>query len=177
MILVVHAHPYPKHSHAGLAVLGAIGDLPALEVRSLYDLYPDFDIDAAAEQEALRRAGLVVWLHPVYWYSVPGLLKLWFDKVLVGGFAFGEGGTALHGKQCLWVPTTGGRHDDYRAGGRHDHPFGAFAPAVEMTARYCGMRWLEPLVVHDAEGGDEAALAACGRRLRERLLAHAGAPG
>jgi hypothetical protein len=25
-------------------------------VRSLYDLYPDFDIDEAAEQEALRRA-------------------------------------------------------------------------------------------------------------------------
>lgn len=176
MILVVHAHPYPQRSHAGAAILREIGGLPGLEVRSLYDLYPDFDIDAAAEQDALRRAALVAWLHPIYWYSVPGLLKLWFDKVLVSGFAFGDGGDALAGKPCLWVPTTGGKDEDYRPGGRHDHPFRDFVPVVEMTARYCGMQWLEPLVVHDAEGGDEAALAARGRQLRERLAAYAEAP-
>ena len=64
-----------------------------------------------------RRRALVVWMHPVYWYSVPALLKHWFDKVLALGWAYGEGGTALRGKHCLWVPTTGGDEDDVRAGG------------------------------------------------------------
>ena len=56
MILIVRAHPYPQRSRAGRALLEAVHDLPDLEVRSLYDLYPDFDIDVAAEQAALARA-------------------------------------------------------------------------------------------------------------------------
>ena len=89
-------------------MLAAVRDLPDMEVRSLYDLYPDFDIDVATEQAALVRADRVVWLHPVYWYSVPSMLKHWFDVVLLRGFAYGDGGTALAGKPCLWVPTAGG---------------------------------------------------------------------
>src|SRR6185295_5505982 len=64
MILVVHAHPYPKRSRAIAALLAAVRDLPGLEVRSLYELYPDFDIDHAAERAALEKAKLVIWLHP-----------------------------------------------------------------------------------------------------------------
>jgi glutathione-regulated potassium-efflux system ancillary protein KefF len=83
MVLVVHAHPYPARSVAGAELLAALRGLPDLEVRSLYQLYPDFDIDAEAERRALERARLVVLLHPLYWYSVPALLKQWFDVVLV----------------------------------------------------------------------------------------------
>ena len=40
-------------------IIGGSGiyDLPGLEVRSLYALYPDFDIDVATEQAALDAAG------------------------------------------------------------------------------------------------------------------------
>ena len=103
MVLILYAHPYPQHSRAGKALLDAVGDLPGLETRSLYDLYPDFDIDVAAEQAALTRAELVVWLHPVYWYSVPSMLKHWFDVVLLRGWAYGKEGNALRGKRCLWA--------------------------------------------------------------------------
>ena len=44
----------------------------------------------------------IVLQHPLYWYSVPGLLKHWFDKVLARGFAYGAGGRELVGKR--WVP-------------------------------------------------------------------------
>ena len=47
MILVVFAHPYPDRSSANRALVEALAGLPDLEVRSLYDLYPSFDIDAA----------------------------------------------------------------------------------------------------------------------------------
>ena len=167
MILVVHAHPYPKRSRGGAALLAGIADLPDLEVRSLYELYPDFDVDAAAEQEALRRADTVVWLNPLYWYTTPALMQLWMEKVLVSGFAHSKGGGALAGKSCLWAVTTGG--GEYGVDGPHGHAFEAFAPVVEMTARYCGMRWAEPFVVHDPGEMSDGQLAARGRELRERL--------
>ena len=85
MIVVVYAHPYPDRSRAGRALLEAVQGLLDVEVRSLYELYPDFGIDVEAEQEALTRADTIVWQHPLYWYSVPGLLKHWFDKVLAAG--------------------------------------------------------------------------------------------
>jgi glutathione-regulated potassium-efflux system ancillary protein KefF len=168
VILVVYAHPYPHRSRGGAALISGLRDIPALEVRSLYDLYPDFDIDVAAEQEALRRAAAVVWLNPLYWYTTPALMQLWMEKVLVSGFAHSAGGSALTGKPCLWAVTTGG--GEYEIGGIHDHPFEHFSPVVEMTARYCGMRWQEPFVVHDPAsiGDDELALRA--RALRARLL-------
>jgi glutathione-regulated potassium-efflux system ancillary protein KefF len=169
MIVVIHAHPYPKRSRACAALVAAIRDLPELEVRAIYDLYPDFDVDAAAERSAMERARLVVWLHPIYWYTAPALMKHWFDQVLVKGWAYGPGGTALKGKDCLWVATTGGDERAYAPQGRHGHPFAAFAPVVEQTARYCGMSWLEPFVVHGAHEVAPEALRDAGARLRARL--------
>jgi glutathione-regulated potassium-efflux system ancillary protein KefF len=168
VILVVYAHPYPRRSRGGAALLAGIAGIPGLEVRSLYELYPDFDIDAAAEQAALARADLVVWLGPLYWYTTPALMQHWMEKVLVSGFAHSTGGAALAGKPCLWAVTTGG--GEYEVGGVHDHPFEHFAPVVEMTARYCGMRWLEPFVVHDPAAISDEELAARGQALRQRLL-------
>jgi glutathione-regulated potassium-efflux system ancillary protein KefF len=169
MILVVLAHPYPSRSRACAALVDAIRDLPDLELRSLYDLYPDFDVDRAAEQAALERARLVVWLHPIFWYTVPALMKHWFEEVLVRGFAYGPDGSVLRGKDVLWAVTTGGDDAAYGAQGRHRHPFEDFVPAVEQTARYCGMNWLAPFVVKGAHEVDAAALGASGRELRARL--------
>jgi len=53
VIVVIHAHPYPSRSRAGAALVAAIRDVPGIEIRSLYALYPDFDIDVAAEQAAV----------------------------------------------------------------------------------------------------------------------------
>jgi glutathione-regulated potassium-efflux system ancillary protein KefF len=169
VILVVAAHPYPARSRAHRMLAQAVRSEPGVDFRSLYDLYPDFDIDAAAEQRALESAGLVVWMHPFHWYGAPALLKLWFERVLVNGWAHGEGGRALAGKDCLWVTTTGGDEQAYSAEGRHERPFAAYVAPIEQTARYCGMRWLDPLVVHGAHRIPEAELAAAGERLRERL--------
>lgn len=170
MVLVIYAHPYPQHSRAGKALLSAVSDLPGLETRSLYDLYPDFDIDVAAEQAALTRAELVVWLHPVYWYSVPSMLKHWFDVVLLRGWAYGKDGNALRGKRCLWVASTGGDENSYSANGMHARAFEEFVAPVEQTARFCGMQWQVPIIVHDAHGMSEQALLAAAQTFRSRLL-------
>lgn len=167
MILVIYAHPYPSRSRGCASLLAAIADLPGLEVRSLYEMYPDFDVDARGEQAALERARLVVWLHPVYWYGPPALAKHWFEKVLLEGFAYGKGGDRLAGKPVVWAVTTGG--GAYAEDGPHRHAFAEFTPAVEMTARYCGMEWLEPVVVHDVAHLPDEVLRAHGAGLRARL--------
>ena len=171
MILIVHAHPYPQRSRAGRALLDAVRDLPRVEVRSLYDLYPDFDIDVAAEQAALTRADLVVWLHPLYWYSVPAMLKHWFDVVLLSGWAYGEGGNALRGKHCLWVATTGGQASSYASSGAHQVPFHEFEAPIRQTAQFCGMVWEPPLVLHGAQAVGEDEIAVAAAVFRQRLAA------
>jgi glutathione-regulated potassium-efflux system ancillary protein KefF len=176
MICVIHAHPYLHRSHTNRVLADAIKAQPDVDLRELYERYPDFDIDVAAEQQALQQAALVVWMHPVFWYSVPGILKHWFDKVLTYGWAFGEGGTALAGKHCLWVPTTGGDAQDYAPTGMHAHPFDFYAPPLEQTARFCGMVWEPPYVVHAANALDDAQLAAHAAALAGRLAGWRTAP-
>jgi len=175
MILIIYAHPYPQRSRAGRALLEAVRDLPGLEVRSLYDLYPDFDIDVDAEQAALQRADLVVWLHPIYWYSVPAMLKHWFDVVLLSGWAYGEGGDALRGKHCLWVATTGGPASSFAATGLHQLPFHEFEAPIRQTAQFCGMVWEAPLALHGVPVISEDTIKAAAIAFRERLAAWSAA--
>jgi glutathione-regulated potassium-efflux system ancillary protein KefF len=183
MILIIHAHPYPSRSRAGAALLNAVADLPDVKIHSLYQRYPDFDIDVAAEQAATIQARLVVWLTPLYWYSVPALMKHWIDSVLSDGFAFStatqaqaltaEAGRQLCTKRCLWAVTTGGSEYAYSAAGKHEKPFAAFVAPLEQTARFCGMEWLPPHVVQDAHGLSDAALVEVGAKFRAALIAAA----
>ena len=164
MIVVIHAHPYPSTSRAGAALLAAIRDLPGLEIRSLYDLYPDFDIDVAAEQAALERAEVVALMHPLHWYAAPAMLKHWIDTVLVEDWAHVERDSAkLKGKECLWIVTTG---DDASYGP------GAPTPILEQIALACGMKWLEPFIVGSADQLSADGLREKGRALRARLETH-----
>jgi glutathione-regulated potassium-efflux system ancillary protein KefF len=164
MILVVYAHPYPDRSRANRALLDAASSLDGVEVRSLYDLYPDFAIDVGAEQSALERCDAVVFQHPMYWYAAPALMKLWFEKVLTPGWAYGEGGEALRGKRCLWAVTTGGDAHAYTEAGIHQHSFDAFVPVMHQTVALCHMIFEPPFIVHAAH-----------RASRDELMAHAEA--
>jgi glutathione-regulated potassium-efflux system ancillary protein KefF len=153
----------------GRALLDGVRDLPGVTIRSLYDRYPDFAFDVAAEQTALREATAIVWQCPFYWYGVPALLQHWFEKVLTRGFAYGPDGDALSGKPLLWVTTTGTPASAYQNDGVHAHAFSAFVNAVEQTARFCGMEWQEPIVVHAAHAIDQDATQAFVTTYRQRL--------
>src|ERR1700749_439339 len=118
-VLVLVAHPDIARSRVNRTLAAQARLLPSdqVEVRDLYALYPDYVIDVEAEQAALAHARTVVWLHPVQWYSMPALMKLWVDEVLAFRWAYGPGAHALAGK-CLWLAVLGGG-----AGG--PHPRGA----------------------------------------------------
>ncbi|MEO8935398.1 MAG: NAD(P)H-dependent oxidoreductase [Burkholderiaceae bacterium] len=168
-IALIYAHPYAERSLANRELLDAIGDLSFVEHRDLYDLYPDFDIDIETEQRRIAEVDIIVIQHPVYWYSMPALMKMWIDEVFALGWAYGTGGNALAGKRMQWVVTTGSDLKAYAEDGPHGHPFEIFVAPMQQTARFCGMQWLEPIVVHDSHS-DQAAVAATGQRYRQRLL-------
>ena len=161
-ILVIAAHPQLEHSRTTQRLLQAAVEIdPArVAVRDLYSLYPDYLVDVAAEQAALATARLVVWLHPVHWYSMPPLMKLWLDEVFAFRWAYGPGGRALNGKHLWLVASTGGLEDSYRPDGYNRYFFDAFLHPYDQTAALTGMRWLPPLLLHGAHQADEAALQA-----------------
>ncbi|MBC7726959.1 MAG: NAD(P)H-dependent oxidoreductase [Microbacteriaceae bacterium] len=156
--LVILAHPQLEHSRANRA-LAESARAAGVEVRDLYARYPDYLIDVAAEQAALAGVSLLVWLHPIHWYAMPPLMKLWLDEVFAFGWAYGPGGQALQGIDLWLVTSTGGPEDSYRGGGYNRFYFDAFLPPYDQTAALTGMRFRPPRVLHGAHrsSGDEIA--------------------
>ena len=155
-ILVINGHPNPEASVAGKAVLNALESSRCeMQIRTLAQLCGPNGFDVTAEQEALRRADVIVWHFPFYWYSVPAILKKWIDDVLTRGFAHGTGGTALLGKKLLLSFTTGAAAQEYAKGRAMNWPVEAFLPPLLQTAYLCGMKTLAPLchyVLDDFQG-------------------------
>ena len=173
-IVILVAHPEQQHSRVNHALMRAAAGLAPqrVEVRDLYALYPDYLIDADAERSVLSDARLVVWQHPIHWYGMPPLMKLWLDEVFAFGWAYGPGGTALQGKDLWLVVSTGGSEQAYRPGGHNRHFFDDFLPPYEQTAALCGMRFLPPLVLHGAHRASRAEVEAHGGLYTSRLLSH-----
>jgi glutathione-regulated potassium-efflux system ancillary protein KefF len=141
-------------------------------VRDLYALYPDYLIDVPAEQALLEQARLVVWQHPIHWYGMPPLMKLWLDEVFAFGWAYGPGGDRLRGKDLWLVASTGGPAESYRPDGYNRYFFDAFLPPYEQTAALAGMRFLPPLLLHGAHRIDDAELQAFAALYAQRLASH-----
>lgn len=167
--VVIAAHPQLQHSHVTRAMIEAARHTPGVELRELYARYPDYLIDVRAEQAALAAARLVVWLHPIQWYSMPPLAKLWLDEVFTFGWAYGPRGSALRGKDLWLVTSTGGAEAAYHPAGHNRHFFDDFLLPYEQTAALTGMRWLPPLVLHGAHRVSDAELAAHAALFADRL--------
>lgn len=149
-ILVLFAHPALEKSHVNRALADAVRGLPWLTFHDLYETYPHFGIDVQREQELLVQHDVIVFQHPFYWYSAPALVKEWLDLVLEHGWAYGQGGTALHGKLMMTATTTGARVDAYRHGGKNRYTMRELLAPFDQSAHLCGMRYLAPFVIHSA---------------------------
>ena len=134
MALVILAHPNFAQSVANKAVIGHLTRSGLdVEIRDIAALYPDYRIDAAAEQQALLRHQTVLFQYPLYWYNMPAILKQYFDSVFTYGFAYGTGGDKLKGKNFVASITVGSPEQDYRADG---------------DAHFTQMRYIDPFYFH-----------------------------
>lgn len=150
-VLVLFAHPAFQKSRANKKMVDAIHGLDGVTFRDLYELYPDFNIHVAEEQQLLIEHDVVVFHHPFYWYSSPALLKEWQDLVLEHGFSYGQGGTALQDKWLLTVITTGGGVEAYQHEGYNHFTIPELLQPYEQTAWLCKMLYLPPFVVHGVQ--------------------------
>ena len=139
--LIVYAHPNPKSfNHAELEVIEQALKEAGHETR-VRDLYaqnfnpvlaaPDFEAmakgelpsDILQEQEHIKWADALVFVHPVWWASMPAMLKGYIDRVFLKGFAYdyGENGVIplLKGKKAYAFCTTGTPSDIYEKNGMH----------------------------------------------------------
>ncbi|MBO9154826.1 NAD(P)H-dependent oxidoreductase [Chitinophaga sp. GCM10012297] len=147
-VLILFAHPAFERSRVHSRLINAAKQQPGVTLRDLYEVYPDFDVHPDTEQQILQKHDVIIFQHPLYWYSGPALLKQWMDLVLEHGWAYGKEGVALKGKYMLQVISTGGNEHAYSPEGHHGHPVKQFMLPFEQSAKLCNMEYLSPFVVH-----------------------------
>lgn len=170
-VLVLLFHPDLRKSRVNRAMSSVVGDLDGISHYDMYARYPDFDIDVAREQALCHEHDVIVFQHPVQWYSCPALMKEWIDRVLAFGWAHGPAGTTLRGKLWLSAASAGWREPDYRPDGRNRTFLREFMLPFSQTADHCGMRWLEPVVLYGSRHADTTVIQAHANDYRDRLLA------
>lgn len=146
-VLVLFAHPKFEKSRANSVLTRHIKNKVNVTFHDLYEQYPDFHIDVPFEKKLLEEHDVVIWHHPMYWYSCPSLLKQWIDMVLEFNWAYGPKGTALQSKICLNVITTGGSKELYCSQGSNSFTITEFLRPFEQTANLCLMNYHQPFTV------------------------------
>lgn len=144
-ILLINAHPNPAKSVANNAIIAEVTRrLPEITVHIIADNCRNGAFDLALEHKLLTDHDIIVFQFPLYWFSVPGLLKQWFDDVLTHGFAYGTSGTALKDKLAVFSFTAG---EDISSENPviDGTPVKAMCAPLFLTANYCRMRNTDPV--------------------------------
>ncbi|NNF04921.1 MAG: NAD(P)H oxidoreductase [Rhodothermales bacterium] len=167
--LILFAHPSFEKSRIHAALVSKVPGDGSVTFRDLYQRYPDFDIDVEAEQKLLVDHDLIVLQHPLYWYSVPPLMKQWIDLVLEHGWAYGRDGRALEGKTLMCLVSAGGTSSAYRSEGHNKYTVREFLRPIEQTAKLCRMNYWAPYVVHGTHRLGEPEIQRHAERYRALL--------
>ncbi|MEN9429379.1 MAG: hypothetical protein RJA86_238 [Pseudomonadota bacterium] len=122
----------------------------ALEQRYNFDqqaIAPDIAIEIAK----LQKADLLILNFPLFWFSVPAIMKGWIDRVLISGVCYGgmrfydQGG--LKGKKALVTLTLGGREHMFGENAIHGELVdGMLRPLLRGTLAYVGLEVLPPFI-------------------------------
>jgi len=137
--------------------------------------------DVKIEQEKLLWADVLILQFPLWWFSMPAILKGWVDRVYSFGFAYGVGEHSdtrwgdrygegrLAGKRAMLLVTAGGWEEHYAGRGINGPIEDLLFPINHGILYYPGYDVLPPFVVYRADRLDEAGFEATAERLRERM--------
>ena len=134
-ILIISGHTNTtSDSVANNIILEQLGNqLPGSRIVYLDRLYPDFNINIAAEQENLLWADVIVLQFPVFWFSMPSLLHRWMEQTFLHGFSHGSTGDKLHGKTLVVSYTTGAPAEAMN--------WENFFSNLHASCQFTGMNW------------------------------------
>lgn len=137
--------------------------------------------DIALEQQKLLWADAVILQFPLWWFSMPAILKGWVERVYAYGFAYGVGehsdvrwgdrygeGT-LAGKRAMLIVTTGGWESHYAARGINGPIDDLLFPIHHGILYYPGFDVLPPFVTYQTGKMDDARYASTCEKLGQRL--------
>ena len=137
--------------------------------------------DVKAEQEKLLWADVLILQFPLWWFTMPAILKGWVDRVYSYGFAYGVGehneqrwgdrygeGT-LAGKRAMLLVTAGGWEEHYSTRGINGPMDDLLFPIQHGILYYPGYDVLPPFVVYKADRLDAARFSQVTEQLRERM--------
>lgn len=118
--------------------------------------------DIARELDRVLHADLIVLTFPLFWFSVPAILKGWFDRVLLSGPIYGgrrfyaRGGLA--GKRGVVGMSLGGRQPMFEGPDAiHGDLTGILKPVLQGTLGYSGMTVMPPFYAYHVPYVDDAA--------------------
>jgi NAD(P)H dehydrogenase (quinone) len=144
--------------------------------------------DVTAEIDKLLWADVLILQFPLWWFSMPAILKGWIDRVFAYGFAYGVGehsdkrwgdrygdGT-LKGKRAMLVVTAGGWEEHYSNRGINGPIDDLLFPINHGVLYYPGYSVLPPFVVYQVDRLEDARFEPIAERLRERMRALATTP-
>lgn len=139
--IIILAHPHIGQSYVNKSRIEALSKSnPEVKVHDLYQTYPDWNIDVAAEQALLIQYDRIIFQYPFHWYNMPPLLKKWLDEVFLQGWAYGQGGENLAGKEIGVAISTAGISDVYTNDG-----FGTIDQLLKpmaSTAKFVGAKYI-----------------------------------
>jgi len=116
--------------------------------------------DIAEEQRKLLWADAVILQFPLWWFSMPAILKGWVERVYAHGFAYGVGEHSdrrwgdrygegvMAGKRAMVVVTTGGWESHYGPRGINGPMEDLLFSIHHGILYYPGFDVLPPFVVH-----------------------------
>lgn len=124
-----------------------------------------FSEDIRAEQEKLLWADFVIFQFPLWWYSVPAILKGWFDRVFASGFVYGRGigrydSGGLKGRKAMLSTTTGSPKHAYTPYGMDGDIYEKILYHINHGMLYfAGLEPVEPFIAwtpaHDANDREQ----------------------
>jgi len=104
------------------------------------------------EQEKVEWCDLMILQFPLWWFSMPGIMKGWVDRVFAMGRMYGHGRIyetgVCSGKKALLSITTGGPEDNYITGGLNGSLAGILRPIHRGILQFTGFSVLAPQVVY-----------------------------
>jgi NAD(P)H dehydrogenase (quinone) len=122
--------------------------------------------DVAAEQARINRAEALVLVYPVYWWSMPALMKGWIDRVFANGWAYDDtSGKVVKKLRHLPVHLVGIGGADAGTYERHGY-FSAIKTQIDHGIfDYCGAPVVTSEMLLDSDAGNGAAHIEMSRRI------------
>lgn len=149
-ILVIATHPNIKDSKVNKVWIEALKKESNVTVRFLDEIYEENKtIDVEKEKIFLERTERVVFQFPFYWYSMPALMREYFDKVLEFGWAYGPNGDALKEKEFLVALSVGAPEYSYMGGSYNNFTITELLRPLEATANAVQMIYLPYFALFD----------------------------